>query len=188
MLATAQKRETLPTHLQTVDEFEAWEQQNVTEGSFEFVRGRIIEKESMKQDEYFIVKFLNRQFIQTAAFQKGDELTPEMDSYVDETRRRRPDLAYFTEEQIKLTRTGIHQRTNFAIEILSNSESYQDVLDKIQDYFDGGAQLVWYIAPIRQRIYVYTSPENLKVYKTQDMISAAPVITDLQFVVGDMFA
>ena len=188
MLAKAQKEETLPTHFQTVDEFEAWEQQHVTEGSFEFVQGRIIEKESMNQEEYFIVKFLNRQFIQTAAFQKGDELTPEMDSYVDETRRRRPDLAYFTQGQIQQTRTGLRQRTTFAIETLSDSESYQNVLDKIQDYFDGGAQLVWYIAPRHQHIYAYTSPETLTVYKIQDTISAAPVVADLQFVVADMFA
>lgn len=35
--------------------------------------------------------------------------------------------------------------TLFAIEILSDSKSDKDVLDKPQDYFDRGAQLVWYI-------------------------------------------
>ncbi len=77
--------------------------------------------------------------------------------------------------------------TLFAIEILSDSESYEDVLDKLQDYFDGGAQLVWYIAPKRQKIFAYTSSDESKTYKGQDVISAAPAVAELQFLVSEMF-
>lgn len=84
-------------------------------------------------------------------------------------------------------------RALFAIEILSDSESHQDVLDKItergpQDYFDGGAQLVWYITPKRQKIYAYTSPDESTVFKEPQTITAAPVIPDFQLVVADLFA
>jgi len=188
MIATPELVESLPTHLQTVDEFEAWERLHAHEGSYEFVRGRIIEKNDMKQEEYFIIKFLNRLFIQTTAFAQGDELTPEMDSYVDETRKRRPDLGYFTLAQILATRSGARQKTGFAIEILSDSETHKDVLEKIGDYFDGGAQLVWYIVPTSRRIYVYTSPDDIKVYKNAEILSAAPLLPDFQFSVADLFA
>lgn len=188
MPATTELVESLPMHLQTVDEFEAWERQPGHDGSYEFVRGRIIEKNEMKQEEYFIIKFLSRLFVQTTAFAQGDELTPEMDSYVDEVRKRRPDLGYFTLAQILATRSGVRQKTSFAIEILSDSETHKDVLEKIQDYFDGGAQLVWYIVPDAQRIYVYTSPDDIKVYKNADVISAAPLLPDFQFSVADLFA
>jgi len=80
------------------------------------------------------------------------------------------------------------QSTRFAIEILSNSESYRDVTDKVQDYFDAGAQLVWYVVPEQQKIYVYTSPNESKAYKGSDVISAAPVLPDFQFTVSDLFA
>ncbi|GAB4022213.1 Uma2 family endonuclease [Spirosoma koreense] len=187
MLATSTQPEALPTHLQTVEEFEQWERQHISEDNYEFIRGHIIPKPSMKQEEYFIVKFLTRLFITTAAFQNGDELTPEMDSYIDGMRRRRPDLTYFTSDQIRETRAGIRQKTQFAIEILSDSESYLDVLDKLEDYFDGGAQLVWYIVPKRQRIIAYTSPETLKIYKDSAVITAAPVVPDMQFRISEMF-
>lgn len=187
MLATSSKPETLPTNLQTVEEFEQWERQHVTEGNYEFVRGRIIPKLSMKQNEIFIASFLNRLFIQTISFRRGDELLPETDSYVDGVRKRVPDLTYFTTEQKQAIRRGERVNTLFAIEILSDSESHEDVLDKLQDYFDGGAQLVWYIVPNRQRIYAYTSPEILKVYKGTDVITASPVVSDLQFTVAEMF-
>ncbi|RRB04448.1 Uma2 family endonuclease [Larkinella rosea] len=183
-----QSGQPLPTTFQTVEEFEQWQRQSVTEGSFEFVRGRILPKESMKQDEIYIANFLLRNFVQTTYFQKGDLLIPETDSYVDGFRKRIPDLTYFTAEQLQTIRRGERVKTAFAIEILSDSETYEDVNDKIQDYFDGGAQLVWYIAPKRQKIYVYTSPDESKAYKGNDIISAAPVAPDFQFKLADLFS
>ena len=188
MIATPAPALSLPTNLQTVEEFEQWERQHAHESSYEFVHGRIIEKKDMKQAEYLILKFLTRLFTRTAAYEQGDELTPEMDSYVDDARKRRPDLAYFTLEQIKETGAGIRQKTRFAIEILSDSESYQDVIDKIQDYFDAGAELVWYVIPESKKIYVYTSPDESKACKGVDVISAAPILPDFQFTVADLFA
>ena len=188
MVASSASALSLPTHLQTVGEFEQWQRQYAHEGSYEFVRGRIIEKKEMKQLEAFVIKFLTRLFINTAAFQRGDELFQEMDSYIDDTRKRRPDLAYFTLEQIQETGKSIRQKTRFAIEILSDSESYEDVLEKIQDYFDAGAELVWYIVPKQKKIYVYTSADESKAYKGADVISAAPVVPDFQFTIADLFA
>ena len=188
MMTTLSQTEPLPTTLQTVDEFEQWQRQYVTEGSYEFVRGRIIPKPAMKQEEVFIAKFLTRLFTKTAAYQRGDELLPETDSYVDGSRKRVPDLTYLTIEQQESIRSGERARTRFAIEILSESESFQSVTDKVQDYFDGGAELVWYIAPVKQKIYVYTSPDETKVYKGTDVLSAVPVIDDFQFIVADLFA
>ena len=187
MTTNAQTPLTLPTNLETVAEFEQWQTKYGYEGSYEFVRGRIIEKKKMKQLEAFFIKFLNRVFASTSAFRSGDELFQEMDTYVDEIRKRRPDLAYFTAEQVQQMRTGEHIATRFAIEILSDSESYRDVTDKIQDYFDADAQLVWYIVPEQQKIYVYTSPDELRVLKGDDIISAAPVVPDFEFVVAELF-
>lgn len=187
MIANAPTNIVLPTHLTTVEEFEQWQQQPGTDGNFEFVRGRLIPK-SMKQNETDIADFLTRQFTQTAVYQQKHGLYAEMDSYVDSTRKRIPDLTYVTAEQRQAIRRGERVGTLFAVEILSDSESHEDVLDKIQDYFDGGALLVWYIMPKRQKIWAYTSPDELIVFKGQQTISAAPVVPDFQFLVADLFA
>ncbi|WP_345266451.1 Uma2 family endonuclease [Nibrella viscosa] len=187
MISNPAANPALPTHLQTVEEFEQWQKQPGNDGSFEFVRGRIIPK-SMKQDEIDIADFLARRFTQTNAYQQKHILYPELDSYVDATRKRIPDLSYFTAEQWQAIRRGERVNTLFAIEILSDSESHQEVLDKIQDYFDGGAQLGWYIVPKHQKIYAYTSPDDSTVIKGQQTISASPVLPDFQFTVADLFA
>ncbi|GAB3641558.1 Uma2 family endonuclease [Spirosoma arcticum] len=185
---TTEANTVLPTHFQTIDEFEAWERQPPLKGSYEFVSGQIIPKPAIKQNEADIADFLLRQFIQTPQFAQKHTLLPELDAYVDLTRRRRPDLTYFSEEQRQAIRRGEKVKTLFAIEILSDSETYDDILDKLEDYFDGGAQLVWYIIPKRQKIFVYTSPDDSKTYKGQDVISASPVVPELQFILADMFA
>ena len=188
MLAFIPTSEVLPTTLQTVEEFEQWERQHPHEGSYEFVRGRVIPKSAMKQDEFDIADFLIRQFIQTPQFAQKHLLLPEGDSYVDGRRKRIPDLTYITAEQRQAIRRGERVNTLFAIEILSDSETHEDVLEKIQDYFDGGTQLVWYIVPKRQRIYAYTSPFDIHVYGKDDVVSAAPVLPELTFNLPDLFA
>ncbi len=187
LTATSTSTPVLPTDLTTVAEFEHWQQQPGHDGNYEFVRGQVIPK-SMKQIEVLLGNFLIRRFIQTDAFQQGDIIMAESDSYVDATRKRIPDLTYFSKSQLEAIRRNEQVSALFATEILSDSESHQNVLDKIQDYFDGGAQLVWYIVPKRQKIYAYTSPEDYRVYKEQQTITAAPVIPDFQFVVSDLFA
>ncbi|AYQ36060.1 Uma2 family endonuclease [Runella sp. SP2] len=188
MITTLVQTDVLPTDLQTVEAFENWQRQHVVEGSFEFLDGKIIQKEAMKQDEAFIANFLLRVFIQTTAFQKGDVLLPELDSYVSQTRKRVPDLTYFTADEIKQMRQGARIKTRFAIEILSDSESFEDVIEKVQDYFDAGGELVWYIAPKQQKIYVYTNPDESKAYKGNDLIVATPVVSDFQFEVSQLFS
>lgn len=185
MSATAEIN--LPTHLRTVEEFEQWQQQPGNDGNYEFVRGRLILK-SIKQDELDIAAFLQAQFSTKEAFRQKHLLMPEFDSYVDSRRKRIPDLTHCTADQRQAIRRGERVNTLFAIEILSDSETHEDVLDKIQDYFDGGAQLVWYIVPKRQKIYAYTSPEDSTVYKEQQTITAAPILPEFQFVVADLFA
>ncbi len=164
-----------------------WLSRRKTDFNYEFVRGRIIRKPAMKQEELFIVDFLVRQFVKTAAFGDGDNLLTEFDSYVDALRKRVPDLAFFSAAQIKATRAGERVMPVFTIEVLSDSESQNDVIEKVQDYFDAGVQLVWYIIPKQEKIYAYTSPDDIRVYKRNDVCAASPVVPDFQFVINDLF-
>ena len=173
--------------LATVEEFERWLSKKKTDYNYEFVNGQVIKKQPMKQNEFFIVKFLTRLFVKTNAYQQEAELLPEADTYIDEYRKRVPDLAYFTAEQIKKAAIGVKVVPAFVIELLSDSESFDDVEKKIKDYFDAGVQVVWYINPKSKRIHNYTSPKNVIICADNDVCSAAPALLDFKFEVRELF-
>ena len=173
---------------ETVAAFEEFLQgEGVSDQNFEFYYGQVIEKEGMKQLELFIVKFLTRLFMQTDAFKNGGELVSEIDIPIDEKRKRIADLAFFTEEQIKKTARGEKVVPSFAIELLSESEHFQDIEDKIQDYFDAGVQTVWYVSPHSKRIYAYTSPDEVVIYKGKMKCNAKPGLENFEFSVENLF-
>jgi len=70
--------------------------------------------------------------------------------------------------------------------ILAN-EKLEEIEEKINDYFDAGVQLVWYISPKQEQIYAYSAPAKLTILKGTNVCSAAPVLSDFSFEVGDMF-
>lgn len=181
-------RKRRPSAPQTVAEFEKWLTHKKTDTNYEFVRGRIIRKPPIKQEEFIIARFLMRAFAKTQLYRQGAEMLSEGDAYVDTFRKRIPDLAIFTDKQIREAKTGKRFMPPLAIELLSDSESQNDVLDKVQDYFDAGVQLVWYVAPKQQKIYAYTSPDEIKVFKGKDVCSAAPVVPDFQFIIEELFS
>ena len=177
--------------VKTVAEFEMWlgRQSGLSDKRFEFVRGRIIEKPGMKQNELFIVTFLLDLFLTTNTFKnKKGRLIPELDSYLDNKRKRIPDIAYFTQEQVKGMRRGEKFSSPFTIEVISPNDKFLDIEEKIADYFDANVKLVWCISPKQQQIYVYTSPTEVKIYKGSAVCSAKPVLSDFSFKVENMFA
>ena len=175
-------------NLANVVEFEQWLSKKKTDYNYEFVRGQAIKKKAMKQNELFIVQFLTRLFSKTTDYKNGAELVPEIDVYIDDYRKRVPDFACFTAEQIKATRQGTKIVPAFLIELLSDSEGFTDVQTKIQDYFDAGVQVVWYINPKTRTIYSYTSPKIVTIATGADVCSAAPAVVDFRFEVQSLFA
>ena len=86
--------------LSTVKEFEQWEAKRKSDTNYEFYYGEIIKKAGMKPLEILLADFLIRCFLTTEAFNKRGTLMPECDVYIDEFRKRIPDLAYFERSQI----------------------------------------------------------------------------------------
>ncbi len=172
---------------QTVAEFEKWVLSRKLKNIYEFRYGNIIKKGGMKQLEFFIVKFLSRSFTKTLAYQNEGELLPESDVPIDDFRKRIADLAYFNENQVNQAANGQKVIPSFAIELLSPNEVLEDIEDKIQDYFDAGVQVVWYISPKKKLIYVYTSPSDVKIYKGEQICHARPALPDFEFKTEDLF-
>jgi Uma2 family endonuclease len=152
---------------------------------YEFVNGKIEKTpRTMNPSQYFIVRNLLRHFAQTATYQNGAELAVETDMETLEYQIRRPDISLRTDEQIW---KGDYSLAEFAIEIISPSDNFNRVFDKVDEYFEAGMKVLWHIIPEQNAVQVFYSPRLMTVYMGDEEVSAAPVAPDFKMTVNDIF-
>lgn len=102
---------------------------------------------------------------------------------------RRPDIAWFSNDQIARTAYGENQVPRFVVEVISNKDQMNLVHKKMQDYRAAGVEVVWHIFPQIEEVHVY-SGEGLKkmtVCQQADLCSASAVIDGFEISVDDIF-
>lgn len=162
------------------------ELQDQTEKVFEYVEGEVIEITSMKNTELHTISKILRKFAQTKAYQNQAELFQEVDCWLSENQMRRPDLAYFTREQILEASKGAHPIPAFVIEIISENENGNYIENKILEYQKAGVQIIWCIYPKLKRVKVVRGKEA-RYYEEGEELNASPVIEDLKIKVSELF-
>lgn len=75
---------------------------------------------------------------------------------------------------------------DLAIEIVSPNEDMPDLMRKIGEYFESGAQQVWLLFPERKRVIVYNSPFDTITLNENDTLTT-PLIPELKLRVGELF-
>ena len=172
---------------QTLEEFMVWEPNDGY--TYEWNDGEIIRFESMKKKHLLILRTFSRLFINTKAFQQGGELISEQDVWLTGIQMRRPDLAFFSGEQIDNSQSSEDEPIPaFAIEIVSPTDDATKVEEKLVEYFKCGVQVVWHVYPENQVVYVYTSRKNVNICTEDDLCSAQPVLPDFEISVNDLLA
>jgi Uma2 family endonuclease len=154
---------------------------------YEWANGIIIPKKAMQNHERMMVSKILRKFQTTQTFQKGDELLPETDCQLSATQVRRPDIAYFTKDQLLASARGEHPIPSFVVEIISKNDKMDEVEEKRLEYFKAGVQVAWYIFPKIGLVRVFTSAKQSIDCMTSDICSADPAIPDLSLKADEIF-
>lgn len=76
---------------------------------------------------------------------------------------------------------------NLAAEVISPSNTQQEVIDKLVDYFRAGVSLVWVIHPLHGQVYVYTSIKDVRVLDLSDTLDGGSVIPGFQLPLATLF-
>ena len=77
---------------------------------------------------------------------------------------------------------------DLAIEILSKSNTPQEMQGKLQDYFTAGVRLVWYVDPQPRQVRVYTSPDDVLTLTENDTLDGGEVLPSLTIDLKSFFA
>ncbi|BCW95041.1 MAG: Uma2 family endonuclease [Fimbriimonadales bacterium] len=103
---------------------------------------------------------------------------------------RIPDIGVILKQSLpegKLPEGFGDRAPDLAIEIVSPSEDMPDLMRKVGEYFESGAQEVWLLFPESQRVVRYTSPFDSTVLHADDTLTT-PLAPDFRVRVGDLFA
>lgn len=181
MIQTSQiTTETLP---QSLEAFLNWEPNDGFK--YEWDDGEIIQFEGMKENQMYIYDRLLDLLIDLG-YKKTGTLIAEQDVMVSGIQIRRPDIAYFTREQIGQSAKGVRSIPEFVIEIISSNDEINKLERKLTEYFKAGVQVVWTVVVEEQVVNVYTSRRDVRACLENDMCSAAPVLPDFEISVNDM--
>jgi Uma2 family endonuclease len=78
-----------------------------------------------------------------------------------------------------------------AVEVISPSESSNDVLTKVRRYVDAGTQLVWAVYPREQTVYVWKPVSDgglhVQVFGIEDTLDGGEVLPGFTLNVRDIF-
>lgn len=155
---------------------------------YEWVRGEVVQTpRDMNQYQYYILDNLQELFTRLRFESKvSGKLFPEIDTFFLKKVHRRPDMAWFTDEQAARMAHRENQVPNFVIEIVSDHDIVDNLLDKLGDYREAGVVVIWLISPRLEQVHVYSGDKNV-ICKGDDLCSAAPVLPDFQISAKDIF-
>ncbi|MFN4256605.1 MAG: Uma2 family endonuclease [Saprospiraceae bacterium] len=155
---------------------------------YEWVRGKVVKTtRDMNQYQYFMLLNIQKQFIklQLAGKVSGEILT-EIDTFFLKKSHRRPDMAWFSDEQVARMAHRQNQVPRFVIEIISDNDIADNLLDKLDDYEAAQVEVVWLISPKLEQVHIYTSDKK-SICKGDMLCSAAPVLPEFQISANDIF-
>jgi len=103
---------------------------------------------------------------------------------------RAPDIAFDAHAKIEKTgrlegfRSGA---PDLAVEVLSPSDRVSRVEEKVADWLEGGARMVWVGSPKLHIVTVYRSLTDIVTLTEKDKLDGADLIPDFQMNVAEIF-
>lgn len=109
----------------------------------------------------------------------------------DPERVRAPDVAYVSHGRLpggKLPPGFLTGAPDLAIEVLSPSDNPVDVQQKVRDYLDAGALLVWVVAPQARSATIYRPDGSARLLRDQEALDGETVLPGLHIPLADLFS
>lgn len=107
----------------------------------------------------------------------------------DPERVRAPDVAFLSAQRIPaggLPEGFLHGAPDLAVEVLSPSDPRGGVEQKVRDYLDAGARLVWVVAPRARTVTVYRADGSAHLLRETDQLDGEDVLPGLTIPLADV--
>ncbi len=162
-------------------------------GRYELVNGDVLDVGNSGMEHGYVASILNILVGGYVLSQKLGVVCDSSTAFAMKTgNKRSPDFSFVSKERLQGVRRlpkGFFQGApDLAIEVISPSNTFEEIHNKLVEYFENGCRLAWVINPDEQSVLVYRQPQPEQLLKITDTLSGEEVIPGFELPVADLFA
>ncbi len=105
--------------------------------------------------------------------------------------KRSPDVSFVSKERLqgvkRLPKGYFQGSPDLAVEVISPNNTFEELHQKIVEYFDNGCCLVWVINPDEKTVLVYHKPQPDKLLNVTDNLDGEDILPGFTLSVSDLF-
>ena len=104
---------------------------------------------------------------------------------------RIPDVAFASSKRFSQRRGSRklpHLVPDLAVEVLSEDNTPKEMSRKLDDYFDAGVRLVWFVDPRKRTVQVFTDKKASKVLGESETLTGGKVLPGFSVPLKELFA
>jgi Uma2 family endonuclease len=96
---------------------------------------------------------------------------------------RAPDISFISSSRLPSRQESgfFNGAPDLAVEVLSPSDTASEVQQKVQEYLQAGAKLVWIVDPQTKAVTAYEPSGNAHVYRGGEAVPGDPVLPGFSF-------
>jgi Uma2 family endonuclease len=150
---------------------------------YEVVDGKIVELPPMGILETEIGFALATALDRAVKAHRSGKVVSELLFRIDVVRnlKRRPDLAFVSKARWPYGKRVPSAEAwdmvpDLAVEVVSDSNGANEVIVKVNEYFQAGSRLVWVVYTVVRQVYVYSSATDVHILAEQDELDGGEVI------------
>ena len=109
----------------------------------------------------------------------------------DPERVRAPDVCFVSAERFpggKVPTKFVSGAPDLAVEVLSPSESAAEIHQKVRDYLEGGAKLVWLFSAEAKTVAVFRADGSGRFLTAKDTLTGEPLLPGFSLDLGEFFS
>ena len=161
-------------------------------GPCELIDGRIVRMNPIGRSHAYVAANLSMALNQFVRQQKlGEVLVGEIGIFIQRKpdRIRAADVVFVSKERLAQTTVSGYLKVapNLVVEIISPTDRWQTVRDKLEEYFAIGVHRVWIVEPETRAVLVYRSVTEMNRLGEGDVISGEGVLEGFSLPVSELF-
>jgi Uma2 family endonuclease len=161
---------------------------------YEVVNGQTLAKPEMGVEESVLASLLLRWLAPFADANRLGRVVTETLFLLDPVSglKRRPDLAFVSSQRWPFQRRVPKAESwdvvpDLAVEVISKSNSANEVDEKIDEYFRAGVRQVWVVYPGTGKLYAYNSPTSVSILKVGDDLDGGSLLPGFRLPLAVLF-